>query len=87
MCALPLLAGVLRTAGFDSVAHIATMAESVGPLKSYPNLGKFFLLTRNLYLFLGCVALGLHAFAAHARVLWHGMRLLCCALAGHCWTD
>ena len=36
---------MLRTAGFDSVAHIATMAESMGPLKSHPNLGKFFLQT------------------------------------------
>ena len=58
-----------------------------GSFRSHPNCCKFFLLTRNLYLFLGCGALGLHAFAAHARVLWHGMRLLCCALAGHCWTD
>ena len=31
MCALLLLVGVLRTAGFGSVAHIATMAESMGP--------------------------------------------------------
>ena len=98
MCALPLLVGVLLTQGSFQWPTLTwwlnprRFRSQVSPNtfrpftdKSYPNLYEFFLLTWSLFSRL-LFALGLHALVlGHARVLWHGMQRLSCALAWHCW--